>query len=94
MWKEVVLQISQDFLFLKALYLLKDICKLAQNVFLQALERGDAAGERQNREIQYMKDPEMFSVLNLKKKEATFPEITFFVFNLTECNQSCDVSCS
>lgn len=58
--------------FLKALYLLKDICKLAQNVFLQALKRGDAAGERQNREIQYMKDPEMFSVLNLKKKRQLF----------------------
>lgn len=93
MERSCVADITGFFFFLKALYLLKDICKLAQNVFLQALERGDAAGERQNREIQYMKDPEMFIVLNLKKR-GNFSRNNLFVFNLTECNQSCDVSCS
>lgn len=59
------------------LYLLKDICKLAQNVFLQALECGDAAGERQSREMHshIWNDPEVKH--GRKKKALAFPGITF-----------------
>ncbi len=39
-----VLQMSQA--LEQGFYLLKDICELAQNVFLQTVESGDAAGGR------------------------------------------------
>lgn len=50
-WKSIkmcgdgfVLQMSQA--LKQGIYLLKDICKLAQNIFLQTMESGYAAGER------------------------------------------------
>lgn len=52
-----------------ARYLLKDVCKLAQNVFLQALERGDAAGERQNTDIQTYVNGTKSSVFSSWKKK-------------------------
>lgn len=80
------------------LYLLKDICKLAQNVFLQALERGDAAGERQSRRSHshIWNNPKVVrgSKHEKRKKSFSLSGNNFFLSNLTQWNQSCDISCS
>lgn len=66
-WKEVVLQLSEVIFFLERPFTSsRTSASLLRMSSCRPWNVGTLQEKRQNREIQYMKDPELFCFLNLK----------------------------